>query len=738
MAGRFADGVWLAELAAVADPALVASVVAAALRVRELPGCRRPRRWRGRWRRQQLLLVLDNCEHVIGAAAGLCAGLLQAGDDVRILATSREPLRVAGEARYRLAPLTLPGRDDLADAAGCEAVALFTDRARQADMHFALDEETGPAVAQLVARLDGMPLAIELAAARVEVLGVAQLLERIDDRFALLAGGDRLAADRQRSLAATVEWSYRLLEERERRVFRAVSVFPAGVHAGGSRGGRGSWSGTGGAAAGGLLAAEPAGGWPGWPVPVRDAGDAALLRGGAAGRGRGAGLRRGRAGRVRAAGGRAGCGGAGHRHRGGGRCPPARCRRRHHAPSAGLGPGSRGGHWPAAGGRAGAVVVLARTGGRGRPAARAADCAAVGSDGWCAARFWLGWTALYSADLAGALGHFTAVSDAVGARGPSRALADCLAGRSVVLSNLARFGEAIHDGRQALVQARELGYPAGEALALAGLTIAAAYTKNFSSALRLARQGEQITADLPGWLARFRCRLLTGVLNETGDLAAAEDVCAAGLARSREVGDLLNLTRLLTETVGLALRAGRADDAAVHLRELLLIAARTGGGTELCNGLEYCGFLCAATRRHAEAVTVWAAYAALRQRQGSTGAIGMRRRQEATRQARQALGPARARAAEERGAAMSQATAVEYALLLTGPQPTAAPSPGQLSARERELVTLVAQGLTDAQIAGQLYISVRTVRSHLDRVRDKTGCRRRTDLTRLALAAGLV
>jgi DNA-binding CsgD family transcriptional regulator len=108
------------------------------------------------------------------------------------------------------------------------------------------------------------------------------------------------------------------------------------------------------------------------------------------------------------------------------------------------------------------------------------------------------------------------------------------------------------------------------------------------------------------------------------------------------------------------------------------------------------------------------------------------------RQARQALGPARARAAEERGAAMSQATAVEYALLLTGPQPTAAPGPGQLSARERELVTLVAQGLTDAQIAGQLYISVRTVRSHLDRVRDKTGCRRRTDLTRLALAAGLV
>ena len=201
-------------------------MVATALGVRDQPGVSAADALARVLAPQQLLLVLDNCEHVIGAAAQLCAGLLAACDDVRVLATSREPLAVAGEARYRLGPLTLPGPGSPADAAGCESVALFADRARRADARFTLDDQTGPVVARLVARLDGMPLAIELAAARVEALGVPQLLDRIDDRFALLVTGDRLAAGRQQSLAAMAEWSYRLLDEHERRVFRLVSLFP--------------------------------------------------------------------------------------------------------------------------------------------------------------------------------------------------------------------------------------------------------------------------------------------------------------------------------------------------------------------------------------------------------------------------------------------------------------------------------------------------------------------------------
>jgi DNA-binding CsgD family transcriptional regulator len=187
----------------------------------------------------------------------------------------------------------------------------------------------------------------------------------------------------------------------------------------------------------------------------------------------------------------------------------------------------------------------------------------------------------------------------------------------------------------------------------------------------------------------------------------------------------------------LDLRAGRAGDAAAHLREALQLALRTGVMKR--NYLDGCGHLCAATGRPAEAVTAWAAYAALLPREDWPG--NARRREEPLRAARQALGPARARAAEQRGAAMSRATAAEYALLLTehpGPRPPAAPGLDTLSARERELVTLVAQGHTNAQIAAELSISVRTVTSHLDRVRDKTGCRRRADLTRLALSAHLV
>ena len=734
---RFADGAWLAELALAADPAQVPSVVAIALGIREQPGVPTAGALARVLARQQLLLVLDNCEHVIDAAAALCAGLLSACDDVRILATSREPLRTPGEAAFRLAPLSLPDPDDPARAAGAEAVMLFADRARAADARFSLAGEAGPAVSRLVRRLDGMPLAIELAAARVEALGVSQLLDMLGGGLELLAGGNRLAAGRHRSLVATAQWSYLLLDEVERRVFRQVSVFPAPF----------------------TLEAAAAVAGPGAPSAVLRLVECSLLVPPQPGsddrlrygmletlRGYGAGLlaEAGERDQAEAALARhaldvAGQAAAGLQASAG----EAAAARRLDAENATMDhvlawamehdpgtavrlAGELAWWWWLRGRLQGRYLLLREVAGHARS----------GSDGWCTVQFWLAFAALFSADPTGSLDHCTAVIEAVGNRGPSRVLADCLACRSAVLSNLGQIPRAEEDGRCSLALARELGYQFGEAHALGVLGIAAEGAGDLDKAERLARQAGQVSADISGTLARWCSYVLTWVLIDKADLAGAERTCAAALARSRDVGDIWNLPGLLAQMGRLTVRAGRPQDAAAHLRETVQVTMRDGDWYELLNALGSCGDLCAATGCPEEAVTAWAAWAAL-----SRGARLIQPddpvRQEHWQETSQDLGPARAAAAEERGAAFSLEIAAEYALMLTTPDPltrAAGGGPGRLSVRERELVVLVAQGLTDAQIAVQLYISIRTVRSHLDRIRDKTGCRRRADLTRLALA----
>ena len=739
-AGRFADGAWLAELAPVGDPAQVPGVVAAALGVREQPGVAAAEALARVLARHQVLLVLDNCEHVIGAAAELCARLLAACDDVRVLATSREPLAVAGEARYRLGPLTVPGEGP-AEAGVPEAVALFADRARQADAQFVLNEETGPAVARLVRRLDGMPLAIELAAARVEALGVGQLADRLDDRFALLTAGDRRAPSRQRSLAATVEWSYRLLDARGQRVFRAVSIFPGPftLEAAGAVAGPGAGPAVFHLVDCSLLVpprAGPDGRWRYSMLETLRAYGAGLL----AQAGEGDGVAAALAGWAVGVAGQAAAGLQAIE----GEVAAARwldaedatmrqvlAWAMEHDPEMALQLAAALAWWWFLRGRlAGNYPLLCHAAGQAEP----------GSDGWCAAQFWLGYTAQWTGDLAASLRHFTELRDAVAHRGPSRALADGLVGRAGALSQMGRYPEAAGERSRSLAVARQAGYPTGEVLALGGSGFDAVQIGDLDGALAAARQAVQITAGVPGPVARFSAYALASVLVGAGDLAAAEPVCATALARAREVGDLWHQSSLLILMVILDLEAGRFRDAAERLRESLQLDTRTGFWLNLGDHLDHCGLLCAATGRYAEAVTAWAAMAALKQEEKlADPPLDVRRRQEPLRRARQVLGPARAHAAEKRGAVMSLATATEYALMLTSTGlPRSAQGPGKLTGRERELVTLVAQGRTDAQIAAELFISIRTVRSHLDRIRDKTGCRRRADLTRLALGAGLI
>jgi predicted ATPase/class 3 adenylate cyclase/DNA-binding XRE family transcriptional regulator len=224
------DGVWLAELAAVTKDDAVAGAIAGALRIPAQPGRPALEVLADALGPQDILVVLDNCEHLVGACAKTAEAILQRCPKVHLIATSREPLGIGGETIYRVPPLSLPGPGDSdpAAAASCDAVALFAARARAQGASLALDADTIALVVSVCRRLDGMPLAIELAAARLRSMSLAELAGRLDQRFRLLTGGSRTAVERQQTLRAAVGWSYSLLANPEQVVLGRLSVFAAG------------------------------------------------------------------------------------------------------------------------------------------------------------------------------------------------------------------------------------------------------------------------------------------------------------------------------------------------------------------------------------------------------------------------------------------------------------------------------------------------------------------------------
>ena len=227
-AARFPHGAWLAELAPLADPNLLPNLLVQAMNMTVPPGQDPAQVLEANLRSRRLLLVLDNCEHLIQAAAALAARLLAACPDLRILATSREILGVPGETAFYCPSLSLPGDDSLPAMEQSEAARLFAERAAASQPAFRLDESTAAAVARICRRLDGIPLAIEMAAARARVLPVAQIAARLDDAFHLLTGGSRAALPRHQTLRACIDWSYDLLSPEERALLQRLSVFAGG------------------------------------------------------------------------------------------------------------------------------------------------------------------------------------------------------------------------------------------------------------------------------------------------------------------------------------------------------------------------------------------------------------------------------------------------------------------------------------------------------------------------------
>jgi len=228
--GRSPDGVWLIELAPLTDGTQIPGAVAAVLGLTEHAGPALAEKVTDALAGQDTLLVLDNCEHLIDAAAKFCDQIIRHCPRVRFLATSREPLGIDGERVYRVPSLSLPPAnvDAVGELADSDAVQLFAERAKMHLPAFVLDQHAVPLVATICRRLDGIPLALELAAARLSSMSLRQVADRLDQRFRLLTGGARNAMPRQQTLQATVEWSFSLLGQRERDTLTRLSVFAGG------------------------------------------------------------------------------------------------------------------------------------------------------------------------------------------------------------------------------------------------------------------------------------------------------------------------------------------------------------------------------------------------------------------------------------------------------------------------------------------------------------------------------
>jgi predicted ATPase/DNA-binding CsgD family transcriptional regulator len=694
----FPGGAWMAELAELQDPALVTNAVLAALDLRDQAATEPMAQLRSYLKDKELLLVLDNCEHLIEAAAQLVSEVIRAAPGVRVIATSREPLSVAGEHVLPVPPLELPspnGPEPLAQLRQNEAVMLFTERAAAASGRFELTASNQAAVTGLCRRLDGLPLAIELAAVRTRMLGPEQISDRLSDRFGLLTGGSRAALPRHQTLRTTIEWSYDLLTLAERTLLTRLCVF-----------------------AGRFTLDDVESVCCSDDVPAARALDlmsslidkSLVIKEDAGG---------------------------------------AACYRLHETM------------------REYGRLKLREAGEEDAVERRCADyylsrCMRFAAEGRHRLLEWLAWMELEIDNIRAVLRRCMDHEDS--RRGID--LATCLVWYWITRATaegvrwldelLPRQAEpAAHPwvyfvrgflavlqndpaaARPALergvIAARAAGQLDALSQTLAMASIAANMAGDRASSRQLLNEAEGVAdglGDLGTTLMTYQARALNGLVD--GDLGAVRSAASQGARLSREAGDLYSLDMMLLNQGFAALISGDLRESGQRLTEGLRIARQLDDRVAQCHLLGALACCAAGSREPLLAAQLFGVTENLRAEAGATINAGMAPAlAQATTSVTAALGPSKFETQFKAGQQLSRDAAARLALREAAP-PAAAASDhragGVLGQRETDVARLVAEGLSNKQIGGRLFISERTVESHVRSIMNKLGFNSRAQI----------
>jgi predicted ATPase/DNA-binding CsgD family transcriptional regulator len=705
----FEDGVWLAELAPLSDPSLVPQAVASTLSVREQQGRSPTETLSDYLGSKRVLLVLDNCEHLIESCAGLAETLLRSCPELRVLATSREALGIVSEVAWPVPSLSLPDLRRLPDIESLpryESARLFVERAAAVKPSFTITEQNVAAVAQVCYRLDGIPLALELAAARAKVLPVEQIADRLDDCFRLLAAGGRTAMPRHKTLHATMAWSHELLSGGERVLFRRLAVFAGGfsleaaelVCAGGDLERAEVLGLLSHLVDKSLVVAREEGGEARYRLleTVQQYGREKLENAGEVGQ-----VRERHAGYYLAL------------------AEEAEPELKREQQVAWLERLERE--------RDNLRLAMRWLLGRGEPeeAARL---------GWA---LWLFW---------GIRAHF-----AEGRRWMEQALSGSAMTASARAKALFVAGMmANHQGdhraaepliKESLGLFRGLGDRLGTAYALSNAGFAAIGQGRHERAIALIEESVDLFLEVEEkWGASIQFCFLAVAWRDRGDHARAKQLAERGLALSREVGERQSISSALYILATLTQAERDPEHARDLFEEGLTVSAELGNEADVAHCLEGLASIAGAEGRIVCAARLWGAEEALLGKIEAavyTYVPDHSLHQSRVAAARARLGEEAFEAAWAEGRAMNPEQAVEYALEQDAtPEPE--PDLAGLSAREVEVLSLVAAGLTNAEVAGKLFISPRTVNWHLGSIYRKLGLSSRAEATRFAVEHGLL